>query len=292
MPGARDNRMAALSVLGVPADEERLFRAVMSMSGKSVTMTAGVVGIEPDDVRRRLATCEQLGLVELADGKVFARAPMDAIADLAFAEVRAIREAADRLEAVRDALPSVRQAFPSSLSVGDRPLDGESKLGGDIPAMLVDWIEGSDGDLCWMRPDQYAMSHEGMLTRAVAKAIAAGRSCRAIYPVRALEDAPENLRARAEAGEQVRIAAVVPTRLAIIGDGVALLQESFGLASSRRLVVREPGVLDAVHALFELYWERAIEVPGLDNPTGERRRVARTLPLRLLADAAKDERIP
>lgn len=288
MPGALDNTMAAL---GVPADEERLFRAVMSMSGKSVTMTAGVVGIDPDDVRRRLATCEQLGLVEFADDKVFARAPMDAIADLAFAEVRAIREAADRLEAVRDALPSVRQAFPSSLSVGDRPLDGESKLGGDIPSMLVDWIEGSDGDLCWMRPDQYAMSHEGMLTRAVAEAIAAGRTCRAIYPVRALEDAPENLRARAEAGEQVRIAAVVPTRLAIIGDGVALLQESFGLASSRRLVVREPGVLDAVHALFELYWERAIEVPGLDNPTGERRRVARTLLLQLLADGAKDERI-
>jgi len=288
MPGALDHTMAAL---GISADEERLFRAMLSMSGQQVELAARIVGIEPDDVRGRLATCERLGLVEFVDDKVFARAPMDAIADLAFSEVRTIREAAERLEAVRDSLPSVRQAFPSSLSVGDRPLDGESKLGGDIPAMLVDWIEGSDGDLCWMRPDQYAMSHEGMLTRAVAAAIAEGRTCRAIYPVRALEDAPDNLRARAEAGEQIRVAAVVPTRLAIIGDGTALLQESFGLASSRRLVVREPGLLDAVHALFGLYWDRGIEVPGLDNPQGERRRVARRLLLQLLADGAKDERI-
>jgi len=280
-----------LAFLGVSAEEERLYRSVLSQSGRPIEDVAQGVESTPDDLRVGLARLVDLGMISFAEGRVAARAPTDAITDLVISEMRLITEAAQRLDSVREALPEVRRAFRPAPSAANHPLDGEVKIGGDIPGMLIDWIRTTNGEICWMRPDQWMMPHESDLAKAVAAAIATGRTCRSIYPVRALEQAPDMIRARARAGELVRIVPEVPARLALFGHTMALMQESFGLNSSRRLVVREPGLLDAVQALFDLYWERAIDVPGLQNPQAERRRVMQQLLLQQLADGAKDERI-
>ena len=57
-----------------------------------------------------------------------------------------------------------------------------------------------------------------------------GRVVRAIYPARALEEAPEVLLSRAEIGEQIRVVPEVHTRLAVVGPRRAMLPDPPGPA--------------------------------------------------------------
>jgi hypothetical protein len=93
--------------------------------------------------------------------------------------------------------------------------------------------------------------------------IRSGRRSRAIYPARVLEEAPDVIRARAEAGEQVRIVAEVPARISVLGSTAAVLSDRWGVSTGRRLVVREESLVAALGALFHALWERAMAVPGL-----------------------------
>ena len=119
-----------------------------------------------------------------------------------------------------------------------------------------------------------------------------GRTSRAIYPARALELAPEVVRGRAEAGEHVRILAPSPAGSRSSGTTAALIPDRWGERTSRRLVVREHSVIGAFTALFELMWERAVPVPGLDDDAdGPAAPDHRRLLLHQLAGGAKDEQI-
>lgn len=98
------------------------------------------------------------------------------------------------------------------------------------------------------------------------------------------------VRARAEAGEQVRVVAQVRTRISVMGMSAALIPDRWGASTGRRLVVREHSLVGALKALFENVWERGMAVPGLDagadDPAGQRR-----LLLHQLTRGAKDEQI-
>ena len=80
----------------------------------------------------------------------------------------------------------------------------------------------SAGDLLWLRPDQWKLSTGPVVDDWVRDMVASGRRSRAIYPARVLEEMPEAIRRRADAGEHVRILAEVPCRLAITGTAAAL----------------------------------------------------------------------
>ena len=80
----------------------------------------------------------------------------------------------------------------------------------------------------------------------------------------------------------------MPTRLAVIGDRV-LLPDPPGLANERRLLVRQPGLVELVVSYFEALWDRAVAVPALDH--GEAPPDLNELLLRQLAQGAKDEQI-
>jgi DNA-binding CsgD family transcriptional regulator len=107
--------------------------------------------------------------------------------------------------------------------------------------------------------------------------------------VRALHEAPEVLRARARAGEQVRLIADLPTRLLVIGSSHAVLPEPLGMADEPRILVRQRGLVEALALWFDLIWERAAAVPDLD--LGEARPDLRRFLLQQLAAGAKDEQI-
>ena len=66
-------------------------------------------------------------------------------------------------------------------------------------------------------------------------------------------------------------------------------RETLGFATDRRLIVRQPGLVQALTGLFELLWDRSAAVPGLDR--GEARPDVRRLLLVQLAEGAKDEQI-
>ncbi len=232
-------------------------------------------------------------MVTLDDGRLVVATPGEAVASLMLAQTRRLRDAVDRLEELRAAIPTYPYPLPDPDARGE-PLGGELRTGDDVPVLLESWIRQSTGDLLWLRPDQWRLPAGTAMDAAVTEHLERGRRSRAVYPARALEEAPQVIFQRASAGEEVRIVAEVPSRMAIIGEAGALLPAEWGSSDDRRLVVREPGLLTALTVLFEELWDRAIVVPGAGiapDPVTISAGMARTMLLRQLSQGAKDEQI-
>lgn len=283
-------RTNALAVLGFSEAEAAFFLDVLGMSGSPVATVAAATSRSPDELLDELGPFVELELVSVADGVVTGVSPAQAVSQLIGSQAEAVRRVADRLDQFRDAIPSLQAASWARRPPGSDPVDAEILTGGDIPALLTSWIRQTDGDLLWFRPDQWRLPHESAVTKAVGEAIASGRECRSIYPARSLEEAPDALVARAQAGEQLRVVAELPTRLAIFGRSAALLPETLGVTTNRRIVIRQPALVDSLRTLFELLWDQAVVVPGLTSEPGARADERRLL-LQQLAAGARDEDI-
>ena len=215
--------------------------------------------------------------------------PPEAMALVLAQHARSMLECSQQLQQMSRLLPDLPGHAPAVPTAGDSlPLDGEVVVGGDVPELLATWIKETTGELLFMRPDQWRMPGESQMAVAVASAIQAGRPARAIYPARALREAPAVLMGRASIGERIRVVPEVPTRLAVIGDRV-LLPDPPGLAHERRLVVRQPGLVELAVSYFEALWDRAVAAPSLEQ--GEATPDLNELLLRQLAGGAKDEQI-
>jgi sugar-specific transcriptional regulator TrmB/DNA-binding CsgD family transcriptional regulator len=71
---------------------------------------------------------------------------------------------------------------------------------------------------------------------------------------------PERLRADIEAGEEARLMTSVPFKMVLIDCRIALMFLHPDQANSPSVVVRYSALLDALHTLFEILWERAAPV--------------------------------
>lgn len=283
---------SAFSALGLDAADERLYRRVQPLHGRPLRECATALEGTVRDLRSRLAGLLELGVVEIDHEVLRVRPPVLLLADRIAAQGEALRLGAQRLDELRDALPALRDVLADPAPSG-QPVGGELLVGGDVPGLLEEWIRGSTGDLMWLRPDQWAMPTESPMRSAVGEAIRQGRRCRAIYPARALEEAPTVLLERMAVGEEVRIAAQVPSRMAIIGDAGVLLPEVWGENNDRRIRVRQPALQVALAELFEQIWDRAIALATPVAPArgGLSPEQSRRLLLEQLATGAKDEQI-
>lgn len=281
-----------LTALGMGAEDERRYQQLLPLSGGPVEDVATVLGTTtarlPDDLAPLLAR----GLVSLRDGRLTVPALPALVAQL-------IDEQAESASRARERLRDLSQAIPFLVASSFQPgpgqmedlggLDGELSAGGNALALLTELIETSTGDLLWWRPDAWRMPREAAISVVVGRAVASGRRSRAIYPLRALHDAPEVLQARARQGEQVRVIDEMPTRMLVIQGTHVVLPEPLGFADEPRLLVRQPALVGAMELLFEAYWDQASPVPDLDV---RRPRVdLRGNLLRQLAAGAKDEQI-
>ena len=286
-----DGDLATLGVLGFSAFQEELYRLLLRNSGISVHDLAALAGLAPDDLRERVALFAATGVVDVLDDIVTARPPAEAIARLVSEEARRMRRRTEQLEAVRGLLPALSAEHVSAAAPRSEGVLVERVHGGDVPQLLRSMAATSSGDLLWLRPDQWKLSTGQIVDDWVRDMVASGRRSRAIYPARVLEEMPEAIRRRADAGEHVRILAEVPCRLAITGTAAALMSEDFGLPTERRLVIRQPGLVEALTLMFEGLWEKAMSVPGLDAQPDVEGASDQRLLLLELAGGAKDEQI-
>jgi hypothetical protein len=281
---------AIAAALGLTAAQERLYRQVLAASGTPLARLAEGLLRTPDQLLDELDPLLEAGVVTLeADDRMVVAPPPEAMALVLGQHARAMLACSQQLQQMSRLLPDLPGHAPAAPATGDSlPLDGEVVVGGDVPALLAGWIGETTGELLFMRPDQWRMPSESQMAIAVATAIQQGRSARAIYPARALREAPAVLVGRAAIGERIRVVPEVPTRLAVIG-GRVLLPDRPGLAHERRLAVRQPGLVELVVGYFEALWDRAVVVPALEQ--GEATPDLNELLLRQLAEGAKDEQI-
>ena len=283
--------LSPLGVLGFSAREESIYRLVLRNSGATVSSLTTLASLRVGELREHLTRLSGVGLIDLRGDRVVAHPPQEALAQLVNAETRRVRSRNEQLAAVRALLPSLSaDHLASSAPQGER-VTVEVLEGGDMLQLIRSLAATSSGDLLWMRPDPWKVVPGQEIDDWVVDQLRHGRRSRAVYGVDVLREAPDVLRIRAEAGEQVRILQHVPTRLAVVGGSAALIAERFGVQDDRRLVLRHHSMITAVTMLFESLWDKAVPVPGLsgrdyDGDAGDRR-----LLLDQLAGGAKDEQI-
>jgi DNA-binding CsgD family transcriptional regulator len=262
---------SVLAALGLDRRAEQLYFRLVPVSGHTVAGAARLVQQPPAQLLRSLAPLQQLGLVTLAGDRIVVPPLAEALSALVQQESRQAALSAARLGELAAAMPHLVAAAirPDEGDLTDvHPLDGELSSGGNPLELLQLMIRTSRGDMLWLRPDAWAMPRESRVSEVLAEAMATGRRSRAIYPVRALDEAPEALRTRARLGEQVRVMSEVTTRMFIFGDAHAVLPEPLGFSDEPRVHVRQRSIVAALTLWFELLWSRAAPVPELEAGRG------------------------
>lgn len=288
----RKSVASLLAALGLDREEERLYQRALPLSGSTTAVAAAALQVAEAELPAVLAPLLERGIARLTTTGLQVDSLAAVVAGRLEEEAERARHAGQRLVDLAEAVPFL-SAASTRPGPGDHEemalLDGEVSRGGNPLSLLSNLIETTRGDLLWMRPDAWRMPRESEVARVVAAAIASGRRSRAIYPVRALHEAPDVLRARARGGEQVRLIADLPSRLLVIGSTHAVLPEPLGMADEPRLLVRQRAIVEALSLWFELMWERAAPVPELD--LGQPRADLRRFLLQQLAAGAKDEQV-
>lgn len=281
---------SAFAALGYKPSVERLYWQVLGASGTALETVSASLVRSPEqllvDLKPLIDDDIVTVAVDQAERVLRVLPPSRALSLLVAREAARSARVASRLEDLAQAIPLVARESRGRV-LGD-PIDGAIYTG-EVPQLFHEWLEQTTGDLLWLRPDQWRMTHEPELLVRIARQISLGRRSRAIYPLAALTGAPDVLRARARAGEQIRLVAQVPTRLSIMGTTHALVPEQPGLATSRRLAIYQPGLVQVLRLFFEQVWDQGTSLPEFD--LGAPRPDLRRILLQQLATGEKDEQI-
>ncbi|MGH3331965.1 MAG: helix-turn-helix domain-containing protein [Nocardioidaceae bacterium] len=282
-----------LSLLGLGATEEQVYRVLLRNDALTQSELSEMSGLGVDEVRGVVDRLAVPGLVDANGEGIRANPPDQVLGRLISEETHRLHVVGEQLDALRGFLPSLVADHLAAKGPRSEPVEVELVEGGDIVRLIRTLGATSSGELLWVRPDQWRLPVSRDIDDWVRRTVRAGRRSRVIYPARVLEEAPDVVRLRAEAGEHVRILASVPCRLAIMGRSAALMPERWGSVNTgRRLVVRQEALVSALTALFESMWDRGVAVPGLDGQLdGPNRADDRRLLLDQLAGGVKDEQI-
>ncbi|MDF1605102.1 helix-turn-helix transcriptional regulator [Nocardioides sp. YIM 152315] len=279
-----------LTALGYPAELDRLYQRLRPQSGRTLDRVAADMLRSPEELLEEVALLVEAGIVALVDARLQVLTPVEALRGAVEAQVAHAGRTQRLLAGVGQAIDvlAVEQQLSISADASTEPVRGEVWVGGDAFERVRSMVLDNQGDLAWLRPDQWRGPREDRMIGLVAEAVAGGRASRAIYPVRALHDAPDVLAARRRAGEQVRVLPELPTRLLVVGDSHAVVPEPLGLADLPLSIVQQRGVVEALRTWFDELWGRAA-VPTLGGvePLVDLRRFL----LEQLAAGAHDEQI-
>ncbi len=280
-----------MKALGFGDEAARLYERLLPLSDLADGVIAKALGISVAQLGEAVVPLVEAGIVDHADGELHALNPAEAVSAMLSREAQGAADAHARLAEIARALPSLAGIHTRATRTwprGEQPLDGEVFSSTQVTATLEAVITHSTGDLKWLRPDQWALPSEDLMSSLVRKAIENGRRARAIYPARALSEAPQMLAFRAEIGEEIRVLPELPTRLLVVGTSHALLPDPLGHVDAR-LLIRQRGIVESLNLLFEELWARGA-VPDVGRGYKFVVDVRRML-LQQLAAGAQDEQI-
>lgn len=288
---ARRTASTLLAALGLSAAQERLYHRLEPLSGDELTRVAQRLEVAEETLARGLEPLVSAGLALLAENRLRILSVSAALSARVEQQAQAAAQAHTQLADLAAAIPYLTAATtrPGLDDVqGVTPIEGELSVGGNPLQLLKDLVGDTKGDLMWLRPDAWRMPRESAMARVIASAVATGRRSQAIYPAVALREAPAALRARSEAGEEVRVVPDLPTRLIVVGTTHAVLPEPLGHTDEPRLLIRQPAIVEGLRMLFDEIWNRAAPIGAIEALHGLGRH--RFL-LQQLGAGAKDEQI-
>ncbi len=279
-----------LALVGIDPGSEQLYRLVLRYPGSSMESLSDRLGRSMDKLQRDLASLIDRRLVSVIGQQVTPEPPEFALGRLLNQETQRLAEAERALSVAQSEIRTYVGEYLRGQQRSDwRPIPIDVIPDGELLDVMLTLVSNTEGELLFLRPDQWLLPTGQRMDVAVTEAISNGRGSRAIYPEEIIETHPESVQARARAGERIRVLPTVPTRLAVFGAEAVIIPEVWGSNVGARLLVRQPAIVAACVALFDQLWSHALTVPGFDDATASGS--ARRQLLELLARGAKDEQI-
>lgn len=256
-----------LEILGVEEFDEQVYRALLRQPTAVTAELAEALQDTPARVRRSLLRLTRLGLVRRLDPRHFVPiAPRTALATL-------LQRRQARIQAESDALHSAVEELTQDY------LSGEVQA---HPAGLIEVVIGTDAIYRRALELWQAATHEILIfdkpPYAATQAsdpydeeeterplLERGVRLRGIYQRDVLETPRQMAVATrlAELGEEARVLPHLPIKLHIYDRRMAMLPLTTDThAHQSRAIVHRSGLLDALLALFDAYWERAHPITG------------------------------
>lgn len=247
-----------LEAIGLTPDQERVYRAVLTLFHASPEAIAERLGAGRDAVAEILQSLHAVGLVRRGspDGDEYVPVPPD----VAFGPL--LLRSQESLESARTGVYALLEQYRE----GARRRD---------PSQLIEVITGAAGIRQQVRNLQLGARHElrwfcraGHIAMPSSDnteefdALARGVRYRVLYETALVEEPGmiESVAAGVRHGEEARATSALPIRL-MIADGVValcpLVQHTAGGAEPTAALVHDSSLLAALVALFEAYWERA-----------------------------------
>jgi DNA-binding NarL/FixJ family response regulator len=244
-----------LEAIGLTADQERVYRAVLTMYRARPAAVAERVGLAVDVVARVLSSLHDLGLLSRTGRSEYTPVPPDA----AFGPL--LLRGQEALEAARGRVHELVEAYRD----GERRRDSVRLVevitgAAAIRQQVMNLQLGARSDLRWFcRAGHVAMPSEDNTEEF--EALARGVEYRVLYETALVEEPGmiANIERGVRHGEIARATSTLPIRLMIADSTVALcplVQHTANGAEPTAALVHDSSLLAALIALFEAYWER------------------------------------
>ncbi|WP_329113849.1 helix-turn-helix domain-containing protein [Streptomyces sp. NBC_01465] len=254
-----------LEVLGVDAESETLYAALLTARPTAPDDLASATGLSPARVRVALRRLQSSGLVSRRPGR-----PVTYVAiDPEVALDGLLLSGQEQLHRAKVRAGEFAERFREAVTTRDPAALVEIVTGADAVRQRVDQaVRGARHQLRGFDKPPY---YPGPLyaNEPELELLARGVTVRALYDSDGINtpDRLSVLQMWAAAGEQARVLHDVPTKMALVDDRIAILPLSSGSGpdpSPSFVVLHRSAVLDALSALFETLWVVALPF-GLDD---------------------------
>lgn len=248
---------ADLSALGIESSTETVYRSVLREGTVSVEGAARAFGVDLPEAEAMLEELRRSGLVNRSagDGRYAAvdpRVSVRAIADRAEDEISRLRASIPALAAVFEFREELFGRRPPSVRI----LAGADAVGAAYNRLEHEAVEEF---MAFDRPP-YVLAPVNPLESTV---ISRGVRWRAVYAAASL-DRPgswDEIARAIESGEQARITADLPIKLAIADRRSAIVSTVFDAERPEAIVTESAPLVALLCWVFETYWDRAGEIP-------------------------------
>lgn len=276
-----------LRAVGVGEFDEKVYRTLLRWPDATPDNLASIVDSPVDAVEVALSRLSGLGLVRPnGPGRYTPHDPEPTLAALVHrheAELHTVR--ADAVELAADFRIGRLRANPEQLV---EVVTGQR----EIYRRTMELYQGATSEIMAFERPPYAVPPDFDELAAELPLLERGVLIRVVYSAEALA-APtkfDTVRALTEHGELARTVPALPLKLMIVDRHAARVSlTSDVLATESVAIIQSSGLLDALIALFEAYWDRAHQVGGGAAPaelSGEEAKV-----LAMLGAGFKDETI-
>jgi sugar-specific transcriptional regulator TrmB len=262
MPSAHQGTDAArlLEAVGVSAAEERLYAWLIDHPGHTLAEAAACLALDPLEAAPLLESIESKGMVTRTAEVPCRYLPVRP--DIAVETL--ILKRREELERTRIAAAQLRLRAIAAGGAHDQheqivEIVSGKQAQGQVVAQLQ---RAAQREIVWIACPPYIVTLPDRIDADQIEAMTRGVAYRSVHDPSVLEypGAVARLRHAQNHGANIRLYDRLPTKLIIADRDTGLVPLNMERPDVPVLLIRSSTLLDALHALFELIWERATPI--------------------------------